>query len=137
MQQPAWREAVSRVHKGKAIPPHVRAAVSEAATKRWADWRAAGGITPPETRARLSQAARARAPHPQTTEARAKVAEAKRLWWAEKRFAGLDRKTHCPRNHPYNEVNAHVQADGSWKCRICGRERARDKRRRLREASSA
>lgn len=39
-QDPAQREAVSRVHKGKTLSEDHRRAVSEANTKRWTEWRA-------------------------------------------------------------------------------------------------
>jgi hypothetical protein len=32
-------------------------------------------------------------------------------------------KTHCPRNHPYDEENTYIQPDGGRYCRACGRER--------------
>lgn len=134
MEDPEERAAVSRVHKGKTIPPHVKEAVSLAATKRWADWREAGGVTPPETRARLSQAAKARKPRRQSPETCAKVAELKRQWWAKRREEGLRLKTHCPQGHPYDETNTRVERDGSRKCRTCGRKRAQERRRAKAEA---
>jgi hypothetical protein len=35
------------------------------------------------------------------------------------------RKTHCPRGHPYDEANTHIQRDGGRICRQCNRDRAR------------
>jgi hypothetical protein len=32
-------------------------------------------------------------------------------------------KTHCPRNHPYDEENTYVNAEGFRWCRACRRER--------------
>jgi hypothetical protein len=135
MKDPVRRQAVSRVHKGKTIPANTRKAVSEATTKRWADWRAAGSITSDETRGKLSKAAKARALQPMTNaSSRAKVAEAKRKWWAEWRAQGRPgRKTHCPQGHPYDEANTVIERSGngktpSRKCRTCLRERARARR---------
>ena len=39
-----------------------------------------------------------------------------------------DLKTHCPAGHEYNEINSIRHAkNGSWCCRICPREKRRDK----------
>lgn len=35
------------------------------------------------------------------------------------------RRTHCPRGHPYDEVNTYRPADGRRVCRICSRVRTR------------
>lgn len=86
-QDPAQRDAVSRVHKGKVISEEHRRIVSEASTRRWEEWRTEGRTVSEETRARIVAAAKARKPHPQTPESRAKVAEAKRRWWAERKAA--------------------------------------------------
>jgi hypothetical protein len=43
------------------------------------------------------------------------------------------RKTHCPRNHPYDEKNTHVDKRGSRICRACRRDRAEISRRRRQE----
>lgn len=81
----AQREAVSRVHKGKVISEEHKRIVSEAASRRWEEWRASGKTVSEETRERIVAAAKTRTPHPQTPEARAKVAEAKRQWWAQRK----------------------------------------------------
>lgn len=44
-------------------------------------------------------------------------------------------KTHCPSGHPYSGDNLIIRADGSRKCRECGRIFARDSWRRKRGAS--
>lgn len=84
-ENPARREAVSRVHKGKTISEENRQAVSKAAKKRWQQWRESGQTTSAETRAKISAANKGRKPPPLSSEARARIAEAKRLWWAEKK----------------------------------------------------
>lgn len=84
-QDPAQREAVSRVHKGKVISEEHKRIVSEAATRKWEEWRASGKTVSEETRERIMAAAKARTPHPQTPETRAKLAEAKRQWWAQRK----------------------------------------------------
>jgi hypothetical protein len=84
-EDPAQREAVSRVHKGKVISEEHKRIVSEAASRKWEGWRASGKTVSEETRERIVAAAKARTPHPQTPEARAKVAEAKRQWWAQRK----------------------------------------------------
>lgn len=35
------------------------------------------------------------------------------------------RKTHCPKGHPYDEVNTYVDRTGARHCRTCGREAMR------------
>jgi len=77
-QDPEYRAAVSLVHTGKTISEEHRAIVGTAATRRWVEWRAAGGVTSEETRKKIRAAARGRTPHAQTAEARAKVAAAKK-----------------------------------------------------------
>lgn len=37
-------------------------------------------------------------------------------------------KTHCPKSHPYDEANTHVDKNGRRHCRACGRERMREVR---------
>ncbi len=54
MANPAARQAVSAVHKGKIISSEHKAVVSKATTERWKTWRANGSYTSPETRAKLS-----------------------------------------------------------------------------------
>ncbi|MGW2936067.1 GIY-YIG nuclease family protein [Streptomyces sp. NPDC001156] len=139
MKDPARRQAVSRVHKGKTIPESTKRAVSEAATKRWVAWRAAGSVTSDETRAKLSELAKARDLQPMNNPAsRAKVAEAKQQWWDEWRAQGRPgRKTHCPQGHPYDDANTALEQGGnrktpSRKCRACMRERARARRQAAR-----
>ncbi len=39
-------------------------------------------------------------------------------------------KTHCPQNHPYNEVNTRINTRGGRVCRICQREAVRKSRLR-------
>ena len=56
MVDPEMRRQVGLVHKGKTISPENRKIVSEATTKRWAEWRANGAYTSPETRAKISMA---------------------------------------------------------------------------------
>lgn len=56
-------------------------------------------------------------------------------------------KTHCPKNHAYDEANTHVRPNGQRECRACGREEARrylaanrdahNARRRARRRSAA
>lgn len=43
------------------------------------------------------------------------------------------RKTHCPRNHPYDEENTYLDG-GSRRCKTCNRERARANHRAKRAA---
>lgn len=40
-------------------------------------------------------------------------------------------KTHCPNGHLYNDENTHVDRRGRRSCRVCGRERARQRRAAL------
>lgn len=91
-EHPERREAVSRVHKGKTISEEQRRAVSEASKKRWQEWRESGQVTSPETRAKISAARKGKKQPPLSVEARARIAEAKRKWWAEKkaREGGMD-----------------------------------------------
>lgn len=39
-----------------------------------------------------------------------------------------ERKTHCPKGHPYDEANTYVTKQGHRLCRACHRERARAQR---------
>jgi hypothetical protein len=78
MQDPAQRAAVSRVHKGKTISLEHRKRVSEATKLRWARWRAEGGVTSVETRAKISAARKGKPGHPVSAEAREKIAASKR-----------------------------------------------------------
>lgn len=39
-------------------------------------------------------------------------------------------RTHCPRGHEYNEENTYITKVGGRDCRPCGREQAREYRRR-------
>lgn len=39
-------------------------------------------------------------------------------------------KTHCPQGHPYTDGNVHVDTRGARRCRQCGREKDRARRRR-------
>ncbi len=73
MQDPARREAVSKVHKGKKISVEHRALLSAATTKRWVEWRANGSYTRPETRAKLSAIATGR---PKSDETRRRLSVA-------------------------------------------------------------
>lgn len=34
----------------------------------------------------------------------------------------------CPQGHPYDEANTHVDPAGAWRCRKCGRDKARARR---------
>lgn len=49
--------------------------------------------------------------------------------------AGLNmRKTHCPQNHPYDEVNTRpIVAEGKRRCRICRAEQFRAAQRRRKD----
>jgi hypothetical protein len=91
-QDPLAREAVSRVHKGKTISDAHRRIVGEAAARRWIAYRASGGAAnlSAESRARLSAAAKARTPHSQTPQTRARLAESKREMWADRKATGED-----------------------------------------------
>lgn len=40
---------------------------------------------------------------------------------------GQRAKTHCPRNHPYDEQNTYITAKGWRSCIQCARERGRDR----------
>lgn len=55
-EDPAAREAVSRVHKGKTISADHRAIVALATTRRWAQWRELGLKVSPETSAKIRAA---------------------------------------------------------------------------------
>jgi len=87
---PAAREAVSRIHKGKTISAKQRAIISSCNKKRWKEWRDSGATVSEETRekiraskigkslsdetrAKLSAATKGR---PKTKEHRAKIAAA-------------------------------------------------------------
>ena len=54
------RKAVSLVHKGKAISESHKNIVSQAAKKRWEEWRANGRYTTPETRAKIGASKKGR-----------------------------------------------------------------------------
>lgn len=41
-------------------------------------------------------------------------------------------KTHCPRNHPYDEANTYLDRNGSRICRACHNERERNRKRKIR-----
>jgi len=41
----------------------------------------------------------------------------------------LRNRTHCPKGHPYDEVNTYVRPSGARGCRECSRERDRRRRR--------
>lgn len=43
------------------------------------------------------------------------------------------RKTHCPQGHPYEGSNLHINKRGGRVCRTCGRDRQRERRRRMKE----
>lgn len=43
-------------------------------------------------------------------------------------------RTHCPRNHPYDEANTYVARDGSRECRECRRIRGREGYHRRQQA---
>lgn len=87
-QDPQARQAVSRVHKGKVISEEHKRLVGEAATRRWIEYRAHGGTLPPEARARISAAAKARKRSLPSPEARVKIAEAKRQFWVDRKATG-------------------------------------------------
>lgn len=52
------------------------------------------------------------------------------------RRGGNTIKTHCPKGHPYDETNTHIDAKGSRHCRTCNTERARLRYRRLHPTAS-
>lgn len=87
-QDPQARVAVSRVHKGKTISEAHRRLVGEAATRRWIEYRAGVGTLSPESRARISAATKGRKHSPPPPEARIKIAEAKRQFWADRKATG-------------------------------------------------
>lgn len=91
-QDPAQRAMVSRVHRGKIISDAHRRIVGMASTKRWEAWRASGATVSDESRARMSAAQRERArkygPQRPSPEGIARIAEAKRQFWAELRETG-------------------------------------------------
>lgn len=41
-------------------------------------------------------------------------------------------RTHCPRDHPYDEENTHINKNGHRSCKTCRREQDRERKRRLR-----
>ena len=47
------------------------------------------------------------------------------------------RKTHCPRNHPYDEQNTYRNNQGRRECRACHREAQAARRARRRQAVAA
>lgn len=83
MSSPQARAAVSRVHRGKTISLAHRVLVGRAAKRRWTEWRAAGAITPDETRRKISIRAKMRPPRPQSPETRAKISALKFALWRD------------------------------------------------------
>src|ERR1019366_3930855 len=77
-EDPAQREAVSRVHKGKVISAEHREIVGIAAKRKWEEWRASGKTVSDETRAKIVAASKARGSRPQSAETRAKLSQNKR-----------------------------------------------------------
>lgn len=91
-ESPAMREAVGRVHRGKTISEGHKQKISAANKRRWAEWRASGGVTSEETKAKIRAArmgvslseehkARIRGTtkgKPKSAEHRAKIAEARK-----------------------------------------------------------
>lgn len=89
---PAAREAVSKVHKGKTISEEHRDVVGKANTKRWEEWRAKGCSASQETRDKVRRSRlgkptsqktkdkirKALAGRPKSPEHRAKLAAANR-----------------------------------------------------------
>lgn len=47
--------------------------------------------------------------------------------------ARMRAKTHCPRNHPYDEENTHINKKGARNCKECRRTSSRERMRRKRE----
>jgi hypothetical protein len=91
MQDPERRAAISRVHKGKKISAEHRRIVSEAASKRWKEWRASGQHMSEESIERMREAAKNRPKRaPASEETRAKISAAKRLYWEQRRKASED-----------------------------------------------
>lgn len=84
-ENPGLRDEISRVHKGKTISEAQRKAVSEATKRRWQQWRESGQRVSDETRAKISAARKGKKMPPMSPETRARMAEAKRQWWAEKK----------------------------------------------------
>jgi NUMOD3 motif len=101
-RDPAQREAVSRVHKGKVISEEHRQIVGAAAKRRWEEWRASGKTVSDETRAKIVTAAKARVSRSHSAESRAKMSQMKRQWWAERKAAGkTGPATSLPRRRAY------------------------------------
>ena len=48
---------------------------------------------------------------------------------ASKKNHHCKNKTHCPQGHEYNKENTHISKTGSRQCRVCGKIRARQKRK--------
>lgn len=85
-QDPQKREKVSQTHKGKTISAEHRAAISAGATRKWQEWRESGQQISEETREKIRRAAKTRPPRkPISEETRARMAEARRLYWERKR----------------------------------------------------
>jgi hypothetical protein len=91
-EHPEWREAISRVHKGKIISEGHRRIVGAASTRKWEAWRASGATISEESRARMSAAQKERAakygPQRPSPEGVARIVESKRQLWAEYRETG-------------------------------------------------
>lgn len=43
-------------------------------------------------------------------------------------------KTHCPRGHPYDEVNTYHMPNGGRDCKVCTNRRSRERNERRRQA---
>lgn len=69
------RDAVSKVHKGKEISPEHKSKLSTSTKKRWVEWRAAGGVTSEETKAKISAA---RSGKPVSNETKEKISASTR-----------------------------------------------------------
>jgi hypothetical protein len=66
---------------------------------------------------------------PKPAEQRAKASVSIRARFAaDPMLLPENRKTHCPRNHPYSGDNLRVQRDGRRKCATCSRDRQRERR---------
>jgi hypothetical protein len=62
---------------------------------------------------------------------RQKMSESHKLAYANgKTSPGQSVKTHCPKNHAYDEANTYRRPDGGRDCKICMRDRTRQSRER-------
>lgn len=55
----------------------------------------------------------------------------------ERQHYRVHERTHCPRNHPFNEENTYIDKRGYKNCRACFREKAAERRARNRSVRPA